>query len=69
MYEYTRRFEYILVFFGIHQYQYLNRTAIFGSATRVSHFVDWIEELTAGEWMPIFYIFLVDIVQVLIKYK
>lgn len=47
MYEYTRGFQFIPVLVGIHQYQYANQTAAFGRATRVSHFVDWIEELTA----------------------
>jgi len=48
VYEYTRGFEFIPVLVGIHQYQYANRTATFGRATRVSHFVAWVEELTAS---------------------
>lgn len=49
VYEYTSGFEFIPVLVGIHQYQYANRTGSFGRATRVSHFVDWVEELSAGD--------------------
>lgn len=45
MYEYTAGYEFIPVVVGIQQYQYANQTASFGRATRVSHFVEWIETL------------------------
>lgn len=45
VYEYTAGFEFIPVVVGVHQYQFANQTASFGRATRVSHFVEWIEAL------------------------
>jgi len=34
------------VIIGIHQWQFVNQTASYGLATRVSHFVEWIETLS-----------------------
>lgn len=48
MYEYTAGFEFHPVVVGIHRSHVANETASFGLATRVSHFVEWIETL-AGE--------------------
>ncbi len=46
VYEYTDAgLEFIPVLVGIHQYQYANQTASYGHATRVSHFVEWVETL------------------------
>ncbi|XP_037040519.1 coagulation factor X-like [Bradysia coprophila] len=38
---------FVPILVGIHQFQYANQTASFGRATRVSHFVEWIETLSA----------------------
>jgi len=48
VYEYTAGFEFIPVVVGIQQYQFANQTASFGRATRVSHFVEWIEILSVN---------------------
>lgn len=47
VFEYTESLEYVPVLIGIHQYQYANETAAFGRSSRVSHFLEWIRELTA----------------------
>jgi len=47
-YEYDN-FDYHSTLVAIHQYQYANQTGSFGVATRVSHFVEWIEEFTADD--------------------
>jgi len=41
-------FVFMPVIVGIHQYQYVNQTASYGRATRVSHFVEWIQTLTGA---------------------
>lgn len=47
MYEYADEgLVFVPVLVGIHQYQFANQTASYGLATRVSHFVEWIENLT-----------------------
>lgn len=48
VYEYTAGFEFIPVLVGIYQYQFANETASFGYATRVSHFVEWIDTLSVS---------------------
>lgn len=50
VYEYADAgLEFVPVLVGIHQFQYANQTASYGHATRVSHFVDWIETLSAED--------------------
>ncbi|KAJ6648940.1 Transmembrane protease serine 11D [Pseudolycoriella hygida] len=45
-YEYDN-YEYHSTLVAIHQFQYANATSSFGVATRVSPFVEWVEQLTA----------------------
>jgi len=47
VYEYTYGgLEFSPIIVGIHQYQYANQTASYGRATRVTHFVQWIQTLS-----------------------
>lgn len=48
VYEYSdASLVFVPVLVGIHQFQYANQTASYGRATRVSHFVEWVETLVA----------------------
>lgn len=46
VYEYSEDFEFHPILVGVQHYQYVNGTASFGRATRVSHFVEWIDALS-----------------------
>lgn len=48
VYEYAPDYDLHPVVIGINHYQYANQTGSYGLATRVSHFVEWIQSLTGG---------------------
>ncbi|KAJ6633865.1 hypothetical protein Bhyg_15574, partial [Pseudolycoriella hygida] len=52
LYEYNE-FNYHATLVGIHKSRFTNETSTYGVATRVSHFVEWIGELTAEALGPI----------------